>query len=402
MTHGRTFFTELLTKALREFTEKQGRDVVYAAPLANRVRELVRVQLGDDKAEFDGRFFGPALYPELSLVDQSGLKFRDFLEAFPDMVEVFPTPSGDRVRVLDSEHSKRIEDLSQRYKTMLVEVLRELPASRKEDDPLVPTVQLVKWLKKQDPEFDPRRLGYASMTDWLESLGDTVAVSHREHGGRVRLRANDGMRKAIKSVSSTPVGYLFADSVDILSALHELLGSKPSQAQLPDWGQLLRFMQQRFPARTWKGRYFMALQPSQHDQMEGFRSYLEAVGYAVVPLAVEGDATEIHETVKQRAAATTSAINKMLQAVRGQNSHVFVVSHNPEIADELFKVVKAKPEGTQVGLIGITDLLSEKLRRLRNEGLVILDLEKDARVFKDTLPRRRLIAPETFDPTRFL
>src|SRR2546428_1943653 len=103
MTPDRKFFAELLTQALREFTEKQGRDVVYAAPLANRVRELLRVRLGDDKAELDGRFFGPALYSELSQVDHANLKFRDFLDAFPDVVEVFPTPSGDRVRILDPE-----------------------------------------------------------------------------------------------------------------------------------------------------------------------------------------------------------------------------------------------------------------------------------------------------------
>jgi hypothetical protein len=240
------------------------------------------------------------------------------------------------------------------------------------------------------------------MTDWLESLGDTVQLSHREHDGRVRLTAPAAVApESAKPIPSTPGGYLLVDSVDVLSALHEALGSKPSQAQLPDWGQLLRFVRQRFPAQAWKGRYFMALQPSQHDQLEGFRSYLEAVGYAVIPLAVEGDALDIQQTVKQRAAATNSTLKKMLAALKGQGAHALVVSHSNEIADDLLQVVKEKSAGTQIGLVCIPDLLPEKLRRLRDAGAVILDLEKDARAFKEALPRKRLIAPETFDPNRF-
>lgn len=401
MTSDRNFFGELLMQALREFGEKQGRDVVYAAPLANRLRELLRVRLGNDNAEFDGRFFGPALYPELSSVDQAGLKFRDFLEAFPEMVEVFPTPSGDRVRVLDPEHSKRIEDLGQRYKSMLMDALRELAEFRNE--PLVPTVQLVKWLKKRDPEFDPRRLNYGSMTDWLSSLGDIVEVSHLEHGGRVRLIGSAALAsEPPKPMPSTRAGYLLVDSVDALSALHEVLGSKPSQAQLPDWGKVLRFVQQRFPAQLWKGRYFMALQRSQHDQLEGFRSYLEAVGYVVIPLEVQGDSLDIHRTVEERAAATNSALKRMLAAMKGQDAHVLLVSHSGAISEDLLQLVKERPPGAQVGLLCITDMLPDGLRRLRDVGAIILDLEKDARAFKEALPRRRLISPEAFDPSRYL
>jgi hypothetical protein len=47
-------------------------------------------------------------------------------------------------------------------------------------------------------------------------------------------------------------------------------------------------------------------------------------------------------------------------------------------------------------------MLPERLRRLRDSGLVLFDLEKEAGVFKQTLPRKKLISPEAFDPARFL
>jgi len=47
-------------------------------------------------------------------------------------------------------------------------------------------------------------------------------------------------------------------------------------------------------------------------------------------------------------------------------------------------------------------MLPERLRRLQDSGLVTLDLEKEAGVFKQTLPRKKLISPDAFDPARFL
>jgi hypothetical protein len=397
----REFFSDLLDQALREFTEKQGRDVVYAAPLANRVRELLRVKSGDDKAELSGTLFGPALYPELNAVERAGLKFRDFLDAFPQAVEVFQTPSGDRVKVLDTEHAKRVDDLGTRYKGILIGALQDLVQFRKE--PTVPTVQLIKWLKKRDPEFDIRKLGFTSLADWLESLRDTVELTHREFGGRVRFVEKP---LAEQTPTSTPplvsTGYLLVDSVDILSALHELLGTKPSQSQLPDWGQLVRFVQQRVPAGTWKGLYFMAIQQQQMDSLEGFRSYLEAVGYAVIPLASEGDPLDMARKLKERASATVSAIKRMLTALKGQKGHVLVVSHSTEIVEELSELLKARAPEVQIGVLCIPEMLPERLRRLRDSGLAIFDLEKEAGVFKQTLPRKKLISAEAFDPARFL
>ncbi len=396
----RQFFSELLDQALREFTEKQGRDVVYAAPLANRVRELLRVKSGDDKAELGGTLFGPALYPELNAVEQAGLKFRDFLDAFPQVVEVFQTPSGDRVKVLDSEHSKRIDDLGARYKEILIGALQDLVQYRKE--PTVPTVQLIKWLKKRDPEFDVRKLGFMSLADWLESMRNTVELTHREFGGRVRLVEQPPAGQTAAAPSPVSTGYLLVDSVDVLGALHELLGTKPSQSQLPDWGLLFRFVQQRVPAGTWKGRYFMAIQQQQMDSLEGFRSYLEAVGYSVIPLASEGDPLDVARKLKERASATVTAIKRMLVALKGQKCHVMVVSHSAEIVEELSALLKDRAADAQIGVLCIPEMLPERLRRLQDSGLVTLDLEKEAGVFKQTLPRKKLISPDAFDPARFL
>ena len=92
----------------------------------------------------------------------------------------------------------------------------------------------------------------------------------------------------------------------------------------------------------------------------------------------------------------------MLAALKGQNAHVLVVSHSDEIVDDVAQLLKERPGGVQIGLVAIPELLSDKLRRLRDRGAVIFDLEKDANAFKETLPRKRLIAPGAFDPSRFL
>jgi hypothetical protein len=39
--------------------------------------------------------------------------------------------------------------------------------------------------------------------------------------------------------------------------------------------------------------------------------------------------------------------------------------------------------------------------RLRQKGLLIIDMERDAKVFKQRMPRRQLISPENFDPNQY-
>ena len=72
------------------------------------------------------------------------------------------------------------------------------------------------------------------------------------------------------------------------------------------------------------------------------------------------------------------------------------------IVEELSELLKDHAAAVQVGVLCIPEILPERLRRLQDSGLVIFDLEKVAGVFKQTLPRKKLISPDTFDPARFL
>jgi len=60
------FFWQLLYEASHELAERNGRDVIFAAPLATLIQQKLRRKLGDDDLGLAGPLFGPALFPELS------------------------------------------------------------------------------------------------------------------------------------------------------------------------------------------------------------------------------------------------------------------------------------------------------------------------------------------------
>jgi hypothetical protein len=356
--------------------------------------------LADGALELNGSLYGQALFPHLSAVEHAGLKFRNFLEAFPELVEVFRGPSGDMVRVLHSAQANRVEELAAKYREALANAMHELTESRKEST--VPAVQLAKWLKKLVPDFNTKRIGFNSLFDWLERQNDLVEVSHREFGGRVRLLPSEPKPESPASKANIPTGYILVDSVDVLSTLHTILSVKPSSQQLPDWGALLRFLKERYPAVEWKGRYFMTFGRNPTEATDGFKAYLEAIGYKVIQLALESDPLPLEEVLLERATTNRSAVAKMIHALVGQNVHVFVVSHNDSIVLPLSKVLEKKPTQAVVGVIGFPERMAESVIRLKPSSLVVIDADKDAKLFKQTIPRRHLMTPEAFDPTQFL
>jgi putative heme uptake system protein len=394
------FFGDVLKSASHEMAEKQGRDIIFAAPLANLVQKMIRSRLANENLQLDGRVYGQALFPHLSPVEHAGLKFRNFLEAFPDLVEVFRGPSGDMVRIVQSGQAQKVEESLPRYRELLTKAMRELTEIR--DESLVPGVQLSKWFKKHVPEFDPKRLGADSFLDWLEKQSDLVEVSHREFGGRICLLERKTVPDTAKIQTNTPLGYLLVDSVDMLSALHALLGAKPSAQQLPDWGQLLNFVRKRFPADEWKGRYFMTLGRNPTDSTDGFKAYLEAVGYKVIQLAIDSEPIPLEMALQERSQVNREAVAKMIQALAGQNAHVLAVTHSDAMTLSLSRLLERKSAQSVVGVVGFPERMAEGILCLKQSGLVVLDADRDVKLFKQSIPRRQLISPEAFDPTHFL
>jgi hypothetical protein len=394
-------FWQVLFEASHELAEKHGRDVIFAAPLANLIQQKLRRKLAKPTLELTGPLYGASLFPDVSPAAYGGIKFRQFLESFPDLVEVFRGPSGDMVRVLKAAQEHKVEELTAKYRELLLNAMQELSLERKE--PFVPAVQLAKRLKKLDAAFDPKRAGYSSLVDWLEGQKEIVEVSHREFGGRVRL-ANPMVtgQPAAEKASPVPVGYLVVDSADMLSVLHGVLAGKPTGGQLPDWSNLLRFFRERFPGTEWKARYFMTLGKGPIDTTEGFKGYLEAVGFKVIQLVMGDDALPLEQMLEERAKTNRLAVGKMLGALPRQGAHVFVVSHNDSIALPLLQLLESRNQDSSVGVVGFPERMAEGVLRLKQSGLTVFDIERDARVFKQAIPRRQLVSPEAFDPTHYL
>jgi hypothetical protein len=397
----RQLLWQVLFEASHELAEKHGRDVIFAAPLANLVQQKLRRKLADATLELAGPLYGPALFPDLPPAAYGGLKFRSFLESFPDLVEVFRGPSGDMVRILKAAQEQKVEELAARYRDLLLKAMHEISQDRNE--PFVPAVQLAKRLKKLDAGFDPRRAGYASLVDWLEGQKDIVEVSHREFGGRVRLtNSTSAAQLSATKTSAVAVGYLVVDSADMLSVLHGVLGGKPAGGQLPEWSNLLRFFRERFPGTEWKARYFMTLGKGPVDTTEGFKGYLEAVGFKVIQLVMGDDILPLEQMLEERAKANRTAVSKMLNAIPKTGSHVFVVSHNDSIALPLLQLLDSRGPEVSIGVVGFPERMAEGVIRLKASGLMIFDIERDARAFKQPIPRRQLISPEAFDPAHYL
>jgi hypothetical protein len=283
---------------------------------------------------------------------------------------------------------------------LLAKAMHELTQARKES--IVPGVQLAKWFKKYVPEFEPKRLGAASFLGWLEKQSDLVDVSYHEFGGRIRLLESQPVTGVVTNRPNTPIGYIRVDSGDMLSALHSILGTKPSAQQLPDWGQLLEFVKKRFPAGEWKGRYFMTLGRNPTDSTDGFKAYLEAIGYKVIQLAIESEPIPLELALQERTQVNRDAVAKMVQAISGQQAHVLAVTHSDAMTLSLSKLLERKSAESVVGVIGFPERMAEGILRLKQSGLVVLDADRDAKLFKQPIPRRQLISPGAFDPTHFL
>lgn len=328
----RQFFAALLNDAAAALAERNNSESLFAAPLAARIKDLLRIRLADPDANLNGQFFGPVLYPDLSSEDQALLKFRHFLESFPEFVEVNRMPSGDKVRLLGPDEHNDIEAV-----------------------------------------------------DSIKTIVNSVESKN--------------------SQKATPLAYLIIDSASFLENLHVILGGvKPGPKSLPNWDQLRKYLQAHFPANEWKALFLMAVANAQGDGVEGFKGYLEAVGFQVLQLGLESQPAEMGGIIKERSRVSALAASKLLShiATAGTNTHVFVVTHASTVATALSELLKKRQEGARIGVIGFPEHMDTSLLKLKEKGLHVVDIETEAKAFKSPLPRRQLISASDFDPAKFL
>jgi hypothetical protein len=405
---------QIFGRALQEAGEKmvadQGKNPVFAAPLAVRVLARLKNLLSDDdirsifarigpldkeKIKLTGNIFGPFLYPNLGPEEWSTLKFRDFLLAFPDVVKVHERESsGDMVQILTTSAEDRVE-LGNNYRSLLLRTLKEQLARSVGGvagvgavTPLIPINQLAIWMNRADTAFNVARLGYSSFLEWLQKVPE-VKISDED--GVIRV----GEVHASNSPGSTETGpitrtaYLLVDGCDLISTVHEILGSKPIQSQLPDWGKVLQFCRDKWPNMDWRGRYFIAQTPDEHHSMEGFTHYLEAVGFKVRSLNFDDNGYTFEESRSARNQVSQRGLEKGLQIISSEAtpSVLLVASHSAVLKPLLEELLHKRGAQCQVGVLGFPEKMPRHLTALKRERLLIFDLESDCRAFKKPLKR---------------
>jgi uncharacterized protein len=378
---------QTLAEAAADIADEQQRDIVFAAPLAVRVAHRLAERLGERDSKLTGALFGPILYPNDPPEKWHALKFRHFLEAFPDVVQVFKGPSGDMVRLLKPS-ARDPGDLNRRYRMLLLDTLSGLLRDHQIES--IPANQLAIWMKKKMPAFNVSHLGYSSLSEWLENVPE-VNVKHVE--GIVRVRFSDAAPQA--GLASMPhaaelrPAYFLVDSTDLHAVMHEILEAKPTQAQLPDWAKVLQYCRDRWPNFDWRCRYFMALTPAEHRTVQGLINYLQAVSFKVVKLNLQDEGSSFEELRQARAQTTLGGLEKALRIIRdeGQPGAVLVASHNAGLGGPLAALLGATDPDREVGVVGLSEKMPAEYLALKNQGLRVIDLERDCHAFKKPLNR---------------
>jgi uncharacterized protein len=184
--------------------------------------------------------------------------------------------------------------------------------------------------------------------------------------------------------SGSGTTYLLVDGENIDATLGaSILGRRPRPEERPRWDRLLEFARERWDQPP-VGLFFLA---ANNELPMSFVQALLSMGYRPVPLA--GAA---HEKV------VDIAIQRTLQALAERDGDVLLVSNDGDFVEDMEGLL----DGRRLGVIGFTEFRNHAFATLVRRGLEVFDLEYDAQVFTERLPRVRIIPIEEFDPLEFL
>ena len=184
--------------------------------------------------------------------------------------------------------------------------------------------------------------------------------------------------------NGTGTTYLLVDGENIDATLGaSMLGRRPRPEERPRWDRLLDFARERW-AQEPVGLFFLA---ANTELPMSFVQALISMGYRPVPLAgAPGEKV------------VDIAIQRTLHALRDRSSDVMLVSNDGDFVEDM----EALLDGRRLGVIGFTEFRNHAFTALARRGLEVFDLEYDAQVFTEPLPRVRIIPIEEFDPLEFL
>ena len=184
--------------------------------------------------------------------------------------------------------------------------------------------------------------------------------------------------------------YVLIDAENIDWAVSHIIGRKPEPQDRVQFDKLVAFCDERFPGPV---KCIVALNvrgDSIPDSMLGFIKALRSAGCEVAPLYGRADQKVVD-----------LAILKLLGAIGERQANVVLASHDGgDFAGALRPLLEQ--EGRQVAVLGFREYFSQKFRELQVNGLQMVDLELDAKVFARRLPRLFPIKIDEFDPAAFL
>ena len=392
-----------LQESLQKMQRKEQKSELHAAPLARVVSKKLSALIGSDKAteissklglsnfKLVSAIFGEALYPGRDFRD---LGFRDFLKAFPDLVELREKFDGDIV-IPKPQDSTTIEELKDRYLALLIETIRE----QVERTGLVqiPISLAGLWLKKKDPNFDVSDIQFHSLSEWIRSVPDVTL--HEDGTVSLAISASDNTGGQKQQKPKRERAYIIIDSTDVIAQLYSVIGNRSAEGNLPDWGKLVEAMKKRYPKFDWAARYFLSQTLDEAEAMSGFVHYLRNVG--IEPHAFEFSAAgkSFDATLEARRAITRDIVARTIafHALLNQAAIIVVVSHDEGLAGALLTLQKASTTHDRVVVVGFTERMPAELLELQQHGVKLLDLETDIGAFKKPLNRRHSVLKNAAD-----
>lgn len=179
--------------------------------------------------------------------------------------------------------------------------------------------------------------------------------------------------------------YVLVDGENIDWAIGDALGHRPSPDDRPRWERVLEYAG-RWSGKEPRGLFF--INASSGEYSVPFAQALRALDF--VPLLLSGEGKVVDE-----------AIDLTLKAIAKREGDLLLLSHDGDFSASIAALLTAD---RRVGVLCFPERASSLLRDLATDGLELLDLETDAKVFLDhvRLPRLRVIPITDFDPEAYL
>ena len=193
------------------------------------------------------------------------------------------------------------------------------------------------------------------------------------------------------SPSAPPASYVIIDAENIDWAVSNVVGRKPEPQDRVQFDRLVAFCEGHFPAPVRCLVVLNARGEQLPDVMLGFVRALKTAGCEVVLL---------HGRPDQK--VVDLGILKLLEAIRTGRPGASVALASHDGADFAAALRPLLEEGRKVTILGLREYVSQRFRELVPQGLDILDLELNAKVFQRPLPRLLPIRVDEFDASLFL